>query len=71
MSPTSKKIVKSVFKLDTLVTAIVTAAVTLGGGVLLEKYKLHSAVNVYDSNEFVKRVELLWAKAYEGQREGT
>lgn len=50
---------------DKLLIAVLVVAATVFGNYLLEKYKMSSSISMYDSNEFMKRVDLLWSKAYE------
>jgi hypothetical protein len=50
---------------DKLLIAVLVVTATVFGNYLLEKYKISSSISTYDSNEFMKRVDILWSKAYE------
>ena len=67
MSATFIEVAK--FIADKLIIALIVLGATIGGNFLLEKYKMSSSISIADSNEIVKRLELLWAKAYEVEAE--
>jgi len=67
MSATFIEVAK--FIADKLVIGLIVLGATIWGNFLLEKYKMTSSISISDSNEFVKRLELLWAKAYEVEAE--
>jgi hypothetical protein len=64
------------FITNNLPVAVLTALLTLSGtffietykssqNINLERYKIYSSVDINDSNEFVKRADIVWAKASE------
>jgi hypothetical protein len=51
--------------LDKLLIGLLLAGAALGGSLLIEQYKANTSITVADSNEFMRRVDLAWAAAYE------
>jgi hypothetical protein len=67
MSTNFQEVAKYV--VDKLLIAVLVVAATVLVNYFLEKYKVSSSVSIYDSNEFMKRADLLWAKVYEVEAE--
>jgi hypothetical protein len=51
--------------IDKLLIGLLLAGAALGGSLLIEQYKTNTSITVTDSNEFMRRVDLAWAAAYE------
>jgi hypothetical protein len=51
--------------IDKLLMGLLLAGAALGGSLLIEQYKANSSITAIDSNEFMRRVDLAWAAAYE------